>query len=88
MHDVQNGFPSTKLSPKKYWQVAFDKMTLWDKDVTPALKDSIIDSGTSLILADEASVEAFYGNVYGSQFDNETGLWEGESLRLAYSCYS
>ncbi|VDB84888.1 unnamed protein product [Peniophora sp. CBMAI 1063] len=60
----------------KYWQVEFDKMTLWDKDVTPSNKDAIIDSGTSLILADEATVEAFYGNVYGSQKDETTGLWE------------
>lgn len=63
---------------QKYWQVEFDKMTLWDKDITPSLKDAIIDSGTSLILADEATVEAFYGNVYGSQKDETTGLWEGE----------
>ena len=53
-------------------------MTLWDKDITPSMKDAIIDSGTSLILADENTVESFYGNVYGSQKDEKTGLWEGK----------
>ena len=74
---------------QKYWQVEFDKMTLWDKDVTPSMKNAIIDSGTSLILADETTVESFYGNVYGSQKDEQTGLWEGElvPIRVRISVY-
>ena len=74
---------------QKYWQVEFDKMTVWDKDVTPSMKNAIIDSGTSLIVADETTVESFYGNVYGSQKDEQTGLWEGElvPIRARISVY-
>jgi cathepsin D len=64
------------VSGDKYWQVEFEKMTLWDKDVTPKVKTAIIDSGTSLILADEASVDTFYDSVYGSLKNETTGLWE------------
>jgi hypothetical protein len=52
-------------------------MTLWGKTLKPANKAAVIDSGTTLILADDASVKEFYSTVYGSsQLDN--GMWQGE----------
>ena len=44
---------------------------------------AIVDSGTTLDLADAATVEAFYGNVSGAKpLAGQRGLWTGASSCL------
>ncbi|KAI0029182.1 aspartic peptidase domain-containing protein, partial [Vararia minispora EC-137] len=73
--NLYKGSPTyTSVQSGTRWQIPFEKMTLWDRTLQPNVTTAVIDSGTTLILADEASVEAFYSTVYGSQ-KMSNGMW-------------
>ncbi|KAI0319968.1 aspartic peptidase domain-containing protein [Amylostereum chailletii] len=60
----------------KYWQISFEKMTFFDKEFKPNTTTSVVDSGTSLVLADSATVAAFYDKVYGSkEIEGRPGMY-------------
>lgn len=65
----------TDVTEEGYWQVQMDGLAL-DSTAIRGSTASIIDSGTTLILGDKASVAAFYGNVTGAkEIEGQSGMW-------------
>lgn len=72
------------VTQEGYWQVQMDSLSLVSSDSDSSSSAtqmsgstaSIIDSGTTLVLGDKASVAAFYGNVTGAkEIEGQSGMW-------------
>lgn len=59
---------------KGYWQIGGASAQLNGRTVASGL-ETIIDSGTTLMAAEESVVEQFYGNIRGSGYDSYYGYY-------------
>ncbi|TFK76153.1 acid protease [Pluteus cervinus] len=59
------------VTQQGYWQVNLDSLTVNNKKVASSLS-AIIDTGTTLIIGDSASVKAFYAAIPGSKDASQT----------------
>ncbi|KAH7324888.1 penicillopepsin [Stachybotrys elegans] len=65
-----------QVNPTKgYWQVGSESFAVGDGPVIPATSggQAVIDTGTTIILADPAIVEGYYSQVQGARKDDEEG---------------
>ncbi|KAH7912655.1 aspartic peptidase domain-containing protein [Hygrophoropsis aurantiaca] len=59
-------FTYVNVDQAAYWQVPMDAVTVSGQDVTGSVQ-TIIDTGTTLIVADDYTVEQFYNHIAGGQ---------------------
>lgn len=67
--------PFPILQPAAFWQIKLDKVSVNGKTIATGLS-SIIDSGTTLIVGDDANVAKFYASVGGKPYGTG-GLYTG-----------
>ncbi|KIM92347.1 hypothetical protein PILCRDRAFT_83534 [Piloderma croceum F 1598] len=65
-------FTYAKVEQEGYWQVALDAVSLGGKSVISNI-DSIIDTGTTLIVGDSSNVAEFYKSVPGAKEASNVG---------------
>jgi len=59
----------------KYWGISVDNIKVGTKTVVKSF-DSIVDTGTTLIIVDSAAATAIYKNIKGAKYSNAAAMWE------------
>jgi hypothetical protein len=63
------------ISFKKYWGITVDNVKVGSKTVVKSF-DSIVDTGTTLIILDTTAASAIYKDIKGAKYSNAAGMWE------------
>jgi len=70
--DVNTLVTVNNVSPAGFWQADMDDVSVEGKSLKLGARDTILDTGTTLMFGPKADVEALHNLINGAKFDGQT----------------